>query len=337
MKCLVWQGPRRIAVEEYPKPVLKSGEVLIKVSLVGICGSELSGYLGENSLRKPPLVMGHEFSGTIEEIADNVTGLENGMLVTVNPLFSCNYCSYCRSGFQNLCPKRSILGIHRPGAFAEYVAVPATACYRVKGEIEGALTEPLACSVRAATQARIELGETVVVFGAGIIGLMSVLSAKEKGAFQIVVVDTNDTRLKKALEWGATNVFNPSHGRILDEIRQLAPLGVDKVIDAVGLPITRQNGLEVVRSGGRVVWIGLHEDEIFMQGNHLVRQEIEVVGSFCYTDRDFQVALAMLDKNLHVSTDTWLDVRPLELGQNSFEEQIDGPAKFPKIMLRVNG
>ena len=336
MKSLVWTGPRQMEMQEGPRPVPKKGEVLLRVSLAGICGSELSGYLGENSLRKPPLVMGHEFSGSIIECGEGVNDWQEGQLVTVNPLVTCGECRYCKNGLQPLCPARWIVGIHRPGAFAEYVIVPQNACYAIQDEIQGALVEPLACAVRANMQARIELNDTVLVTGAGIIGLMALRVAKELGASRLLCVDTNEARLEKSRIWGATHTLNPRQQSVVDFVQQTFPAGVDRVIDAVGLPQTRRDGIAAVRPGGRVVFIGLHENDTTIPGNEIVRSEIEIVGSFCYADQDFHRALALLTSGKVVADTSWLDVRPLAAGKSSFDEQIDGPALFPKILLRVN-
>ena len=131
MRSAVWVGPREIRIEEGAVPAAASGELLLKVEAVGICGSELSGYLGENSLRVPPLVMGHEFSATVVDVATEVTGFAVGDRVTVNPMIPDRSCVMCRAGFENLCLNRTLIGAHRPGAFAEYVTAPAVACYRL--------------------------------------------------------------------------------------------------------------------------------------------------------------------------------------------------------------
>ncbi len=336
MKSLVWVGPRRFEMQEIATPKPGRGELLLKVSMVGICGSDLSGYLGENSLRKPPLVMGHEVGATVVDMAEDVTGWSLGQLVTVNPLLSCGSCRACRSGMRQLCPNRKIIGIHRPGAFAEYFTAPAAACFAIDGELEATLVEPLACAVRANTQAKVGLADDVVVMGAGIIGLMSIWIAKQMGAKRRIVVDTNSDRLAKAMAWGATEVVNPRTMLVIEQIEQICPDGVDRAIDAVGTPETRLQCIQLVRAGGRVALVGLHNDATEVPGNTLVRQEIEVVGSFCYTDTDFRRALQLVSQGSLTQNRDWVDIRTLKDGQVSFEEQIFGPAVFPKIVLQVS-
>ena len=335
MKSLVWTGPRQLEMVDSDVPEPKEGELLLRVCMVGICGSELSGYLGENSLRNPPLVMGHEFSAIVTSIGKGVNNWVVGQRVTVNPLISCGACRPCQNGNGQLCRHREIIGINRPGAFAEYVTVPASACYSFEHSLEGALVEPLACAVRANNQAGIEFGDNVAIFGAGIIGLMSLKIAQIMGANQRIVIDTNERRLKKAQEWGATEVLNPSTTMIKQEVLHLCPDGVDKSIDAVGMPQTRFDSVSVVRPGGRVVFIGLHNDITELPGNLIVRQETQIAGSFCYSDEDFHRALNILKQGMISTVGDWLDIRSLSDARDSFEEQIFGPAEYPKIILKV--
>jgi threonine dehydrogenase-like Zn-dependent dehydrogenase len=157
-------------IVEAPVPELSAGEVLIRVERVGICGSELSGYLGQNSLRKPPLVMGHEFAGNVAAAATNVSGVAAGDFVVVNPLLTCGDCVYCRAERDNLCVARTLVGAHRAGAFAEFVTVPAAACTVLTSEATrrwAFLIEPLACAVRAVAHAREVGAKSLLVQGAG--------------------------------------------------------------------------------------------------------------------------------------------------------------------------
>ena len=335
MKAYVWTNPSEIQQQEVSDPIATSDEVVIRVHYAGICGSDLSGYLGENSLRKPPLVMGHEFTGTIVAKGDNVQEREIGELVTVNPLLACGVCKACRRGLLQHCLSRAIIGIHRPGAFAALVTVPASACLPVQDEQAGALTEPLACSIRAARQARIQSGDAVVVFGAGIIGLFSVWAARSMGARKVVLVDTNASRLKLGADFGATSIVNAQNGSVVKQITDAVEGYVQRAIDAVGLGVTRGQSIESVQPGGTVAWIGLHEEESVVPANLIVRKEVETVGSFCYTNEDFQEAHRIITQGQIELNDTWLSIRPAKDIQGSFDEQIHGPATYPKILLSM--
>ncbi len=185
METLVWLGPRQMEIQPTPIPILHPGEVLIAVKAAGICGSELSGYLGQNSLRKPPLIMGHEAAGRIIQAnqatyADGTTAHADER-VTFNPLIVCGTCDRCLAGHTNLCRKRQLVGVNLPGAFAQYVAVPAKQCFILPdtlSETTASLTEPLACSVRAVKLAQAQAGQSLLIIGAGPIGLFCLLAAR---------------------------------------------------------------------------------------------------------------------------------------------------------------
>lgn len=312
---------------EAPRPKPQPGWVVLRVGAVGICGSELGGYLGHNELRKPPLIMGHEFSGVVEEIGEGVDGVEPGRLVTANPLVSCGACRHCRSGNRQLCPARKIVGIDYPGAFAQWVAVPARNLHPVPDPVTGALVEPFACALRAVHLADIEVGDEALVIGAGIIGLMTARALRLAGARRVIVADPNARRRATATAWGAT--------ALADAVAEVSS-GLDVVIDAVGFGATRRDALDVLRRGGRLVWVGLHENDTTLPGNGMVRDEITVRGSFCYRDEEFSRAVDLItDGSALPEGRDWLDVRPLAQGGAAFQEQAEGPAPFAKIVLTV--
>jgi threonine dehydrogenase-like Zn-dependent dehydrogenase len=338
MQAAVWTGAGVIEMKEMEVPSVPAGEVLIKVNAVGICGSELSGYLGHNSLRVPPLVMGHEFSGTIENVASDVTAFKPGDRVTVNPMIPDRSCVMCRAGYENLCLNRTLIGAHRPGAFAGFVTAPEVAVYRLPGSIDdltGTLVEPLACAIRANELAQVGPGSTVVIEGAGPIGLLSLLVARASGASTIVISDLVEERLDFARSWGATHAVNPAKTDVVQLAKDVTGgLGVDAVIDAVGLPITRKTGVLAVRPGGRVIFIGLHEDESSIPGNLIVRSEITVQGAFCYTQANFSASIRMLASGFLKADETWVEIRPLDQTDESFRQLIETPSAAAKIVLR---
>jgi L-iditol 2-dehydrogenase len=339
MDALVWLGPRKMELRREPAPTPEPGEVIVAVEAVGICGSELSGYLGQNSLRRPPLIMGHEAAGRIAFDSDATLSdgspARAGVRVTFNPLLTCGVCDRCRAGKSNLCRNRQLLSAHRPGAFATYVAVPAHLCIPLPDHVSltlGSLTEPLACSVRAV--AHTGAPERLAILGAGPIGLLCLVAARAAGIEDILVSDISDRRLTVARAWGATATINARHN-VLNAVQAFAPGGVDAVIDAVGLTVTRDQAVRAVTPGGRVVFIGLHEEESMLPANYIVRQEITVTGSFTYSDADFARALALLAEG-RVSLDgDWLEERPLAAGPAAFEELLAGATRAAKIVLRV--
>jgi threonine dehydrogenase-like Zn-dependent dehydrogenase len=338
MKAVVWLGPRRMELQNEPEPQPQPGEVILRVDAVGICGSELSGYLGQNSLRIPPLVMGHEFAGIIAAVGTGVSDLATGDRVTVNPLSSCGVCASCRLGLGNLCPKRQIIGIHRPGAFAELVTAPATSCTKLPdglSMVAGSLAEPLGCGVRAARIGAVGAGSRVLVLGVGTIGLMCIAAARKAGGSVTLAADPNTGRLQTAAQWGAENLCDTRADDPAEVSRRLTDgLGVDVAIDAVGTDTTRRVAVRAVRPGGIVVLVGLHEAESPFEANYIVRSEIRLAGSFAYTQADFGTAVTMLADGDVTPATSWLQERNLEECGDSFAELIDHPPAVSKIILR---
>jgi threonine dehydrogenase-like Zn-dependent dehydrogenase len=342
MQALVWLGPRDMVQRAEPVPKPAEGEVLISVGAVGICGSELSGFLGHNSLRVPPLIMGHECAGHVVQATGGTFATGEvatvGARVMVNPLVVCGTCDRCLAGRSNLCRRRQLVGAHRPGAFAQYVAVPARQCYPLPESLSlvaGSLAEPLACSIRAVALTGVKPGERLLILGAGPIGLCTVAAARARGVEQILVSDVAPQRLEIAQRWGARGVINAREQDVVTFVQERYPGGVDRVIDAVGATPVRTQAIQAVVPGGRVVFIGLHDEESVLPANYIIRQEITVTGTFAYTDNDFAEALDLLIRGVVRPNADWLEERSLGDGPAAFAELVDGKAKAAKIVLTI--
>lgn len=327
MLALVYEGPRQMHLRQVPVPVIAPDEVLIQVAYSGICGSELSGYEGKSSIRHPPLIMGHEFSGHITAVGGEVTQaqLTPGLAVTANPLLSCRRCRYCLSGQQQLCPSRKLLSASLPGSNAEYVAVRADAVFPIPPELplaRAALVEPAACAIHAAVLAAPAPEAWGLVVGAGPIGLLVLQALADRGLRQIFCVDLNPDRLAMAEKLGATPTT----------FEALAPQSMDIVVDAVGASAARQSCCRVVRSGGRIIWIGLHEAETALPVNDFVRREVATFGSFAYTPLDFANALEALAGQRLTLDEAWTQVEALDKGTDCYERLLHGAA-ISKIWL----
>jgi threonine dehydrogenase-like Zn-dependent dehydrogenase len=335
MPALVWTRPREMVLRAEPTPHLQPGDALVEVAAVGICGSELSGYLGHNALRVPPLIMGHELAGRIVAVAGG--GLEPGTPVVVNPLISCGECDLCRAGRANLCRRRQLLGAHRPGAFAQYVAVPARQCLPLPPHVDpvtAALTEPLACALRAVNFARDAADDGLLILGAGAIGLFCLAVARRQGIPALCISDVAANRLAVAGAWGANWTIDARSEEVPAAVRKIFPGGVRAIVDAVGSSATRAQAMQCVRPGGRIVYIGLHDEESPLAANYLVRQEITLQGTFAYTPEDFAAALELLAGGLVTPDPSWLEERPLAAGGTAFAELVAGTAQVAKIVLR---
>ena len=264
MKVAVMRGLEKMGYETRDIPQEKENEVLVKVEYVGVCGSDLHYYefgkIGDYVV-KPPYVLGHEAGGTVVEVGKNVTNLKVGDRVALEPGRTCGHCEFCKTGRYNLCP--DVVFFATPpvnGVFQEYVAHEADLCFKLPDNMdtmEGALIEPLAVGFHAAKQGNAEIGQTAVVFGAGCIGLVSMLALKAMGLSKVYVVDIMQNRLEKALELGAAQVINGKEEDTIEAIRRLTEnRGVDLVIETAGTEITSRQSVHIAQKGGTIVFVG---------------------------------------------------------------------------------
>jgi (R,R)-butanediol dehydrogenase / meso-butanediol dehydrogenase / diacetyl reductase len=302
---------------------------------VGICGSEIEGYLGRMGNRIPPLVMGHEFAGTVTEVGEGVDEDLVGREVAVNPLSSDGTCPLCRAGYTNLCPNRKLIGIHSPGGFAEYVLAPVQNVYPLPegvGTRTGALAEPLANGVHAVRLAD-ELVEHAVVIGAGTIGLMCLQAAVLDGIPGVSVVEPHEARREQALGLGAHAAYasGAEAREALEEPTQ--GLGADLVLDAVGAEVTRRMAVEeLLRPGGCVVFVGLHDDDTTLGFHGVVRGQLALQGSYAFTAEDYEQALEWLVDG-RAGIGELPPVLPLEEGPDAFARLVRGPSEQIKVFL----
>lgn len=300
MKVAIWHGGKDIRIEEIPKPQIKDDEVLIRVRAAGICGSEVHAYAGVSKRRTPPLIMGHEFTGKVTEVGEKGEGVQIGDRVVVDPIIRCGTCEQCVIGRSNICKNMRLIGIHRQGAFAEYVAVPAKNCIRLPDNVsfeEGALVEPLSVGIHAVSRIPIKLGDTVVVIGSGIIGLMAMQAAKLAGTAKLVISGggRREYRLELARKLGADIVINSKKEDLVKKIMELTNMkGVDAVLEAVGIQITVQQALRMVKKGGSVAVIGMLVPKMELEMLDAVVKETEIKGMYGYTTADFRIALDLI-------------------------------------------
>lgn len=264
MKVAVMNGIGEMGYIERPIPVPKDNEVLIKLEYVGICGSDMhyyeAGRIGDYIV-EPPFVLGHEPGGTVVAVGKEVTHLKEGDRVALEPGKTCGTCRFCREGQYNLCP--DVVFFATPpidGVFQEYVAHEANLCFKLPDNVstlEGALIEPLAVGFHAANQGGAHAGQTAVVFGAGCIGLVSMMALKASGVSKVYVVDIMEKRLEKALELGADGVINGRQEDVLERAKELTNgEGFDLAIESAGTEITTNQAIQVVRKGSNIVLVG---------------------------------------------------------------------------------
>jgi 2-desacetyl-2-hydroxyethyl bacteriochlorophyllide A dehydrogenase len=337
VKVLAYPTWDTLEIRDVPAPQAGPGEAVVRVAAVGICGSEIEAVASRSPRRTPPLVLGHEFCGEVESVGAGVTEVRPGDRVAANSLVSCERCDECRRGAAHLCPDRQVFGMNRPGAFAERVAAPVRALLSLPERVsplQGALVEPLANGVHVWSLVRPRFPETVVVIGCGAIGLLALQVAKAGGAMRLVAVDTNDGRLELAHAVGAEPLFNPKRDAVVSEVRAFTKgRGADVAIDAVGTPAARRTAVEMVRPGGDVVWIGLHDDASEVSGRDVVLGERRISGSYSVTYSDLQAAIALFAHG-KIDIEPWIRPFALDDGARVFRDLLAAPpADFAKAVL----
>ena len=329
-----------MSVETVEEPRAAPGHVVLRADAAGVCGSELEGYMGRMGNRTPPLVMGHEFAGTVTEAGDGVDPGLVGRVVAVNPLATCGECRLCRMGHTSVCPQRTMVGIHHPGAFAELVQAPAGNVYPLPEGTDariGALAEPLANGVHAA---RLGLkggpAEHATVIGAGTIGIMCLQAALLSGVPHVSVIEPHEGRRDAARSFGAAGTFASAEEAESGLRETTEGFGPDLVLDAAGAEATRRMAAELVRPAGTAVLIGLHDDASTLDFHHVVRSQVNLQGSYAYTADDYEQALEWLVVG-EAGIGELPPPLPLESGPEVFADLVRGPSSRIKVFLSGAG
>jgi threonine dehydrogenase-like Zn-dependent dehydrogenase len=333
VKSLVYVANHRVEIQERPVPEPGPGEALLKVAAAGICGSDVDGFLGRSRKRIPPLVMGHEFSGTLVQDRDDGS-LKAGQRVSVLPLRGCGACGYCASGRTNMCPGRVLIGMDVPGAFAEYVTAPRDALYPLPdkvSEAEAVFAEPLANGIHLSRLLPSPTPESALVLGSGTIGLLAIAVLKRAGVRTIVATDTNAARLGVAREMGAAAGVLASRPDTVSQIEETmgkAPL----IIDCIGRGETRALGIQAAAPGALIVWIGQYDGEMAGEARDVTTKELTIKGSYGYTRDDFEQSLMMIGDE-PATFRRLVTLEPLEKGQHIFEMLVSNPGGTVKVAL----
>ncbi|MGN7312951.1 2,3-butanediol dehydrogenase [Alkalicoccobacillus gibsonii] len=292
MKAARLYGSQDLRVVDIPEPSVSSHQVKVKVEWAGICGSDLHEFSHGPSAdphpltgQLPPITLGHEFSGTIVELADDVTNLKVGERVAIEPLIHCGECYACKRGHYNQCSKVGFVGLNRDGGFAEYVVVEEQMVHQLPDNVsfeEGALVEPTAVSFYAVRESQLKPGDSVAIFGAGPIGLLTLLSVKAAGATKIIVVDVSEERLKKAEELGATTTINGMDDNIVETIHELTGGGVSVAYECAGVQPTMTNAVASVKQGGQVMAIAVFAQPVSIDMGQLLFKGADVTSRLAY-------------------------------------------------------
>ncbi|MBA2755477.1 MAG: zinc-dependent alcohol dehydrogenase family protein [Chloroflexia bacterium] len=257
MKAVIINAPHEVSVEDVPAPEAGPGEVVIKVGVAGICGTDIHILDGEFPLTTYPIIPGHEFGGEVVQVGENVVGVAVGDRVGVDPTLNCGACYFCQRGQGNLCERWNGVGVgSHPGGFAECVAVPARTVYHLPEGMsyaEAALIEPISCVVRGFHRLQPQVGETYLIYGAGPMGLLNAQIARYNGASLVALIDINESRLQKAKDAFGFDVVGTS----LDAVREHAPRGFDNVIEATGVTKVAEIAIDAVIRRGKLLLFGV--------------------------------------------------------------------------------
>lgn len=299
MKALFLTEIGKSEIREISRPNPKSGEVLLRVGIVGFCGGDLNGFKGMFPLQEYPNILGHEVGGTVEELGANVPDkIQIGMRATLYPYLNCGSCIACRSDRPNACKANKTMGVRRPGAMTHYIAVPWQDLYfsDLLSLRELALAEPLTVGFHAAERGRVGKLDRVAVIGCGIVGLGALASAVNRGA-EVIAVDLDDSKLAIAQKIGVSHTINPIKSDLHQTLQELTGGdGPDVIIEAVGLAATYRAAVDEVAFLGRVVCIGYAKEAVEFNTAIFVQKEIEILGSRnCVGAVDFPQVISYLE------------------------------------------
>lgn len=341
MKALLYTEPYTFDYTDVPDPTVGDDDVLVRVKACGICGSDVAGHTGKTGRRLPPLIMGHEAAGVVERVGPNVTGFAPGDRICFDSTVYCNRCPACKQGMYNRCVKRQVLGVSVPefkrnGAFAEFLAVPHWICARLPANmsfVQASLLEPASIGTHAANRPPISKSDTVVVIGAGAIGLFILQAAKLRGAKTTIASDLNGFRLGLAKQIGADACINSGKVNLKDEILDRTDgRGADVVFEAVGFGETFRQAISITRTGGHVVAVGNLQKEVEFNLQELVSRELTFTGSYA-SSGEFRTCIDLIASGKIKVEPLVSEVLPLNEGPDAFKRLLEAKENLLKIVL----
>ena len=341
MKCAVFTAPYQFEIQEREKPVPKAGEVVVHVKAAGICGSDIHPYMGDGiERRQPGIIMGHEASGEVDSVGEGVTQWKPGDRVIINPQTCCHECEMCRTGNYHLCDNMLLIGssmrTFKDGAMCEYIAMPADQLFKLPDNVtfdQGSLLDPLGNAVHLVNRANVKLGDTVVVIGAGTIGLLTMQTARLAGATKVIAIDLDDKKLAIAKQLGVDYTVNSKSENAEEKVKEYTNgRGADVVIEAVGIGVTYNLAMSIVKKKGTVIALGFAQAEINFKLKPFVYNEIDFLGttgyaSECQTTIDY-LASGRINTDL-IITHTF----PLEQVNDGFQVLVNRDITAIKVII----
>ena len=334
MKSIQYKSGREVSVGEKVLPEAGAGEVLIKVSYAGICGSDMIIYQGIHPRAKAPLVMGHEFSGTIEK---GHSTLPSGTPVTVYPLLSCGHCTPCRNGYAHVCNTLKLIGIDCDGGMAEYVKVPEESVMPIPATLSlklGAFIEPVAVGVHAVSRSGYKPGDRAVVYGAGPIGLCVASCLKYFGASQVLIIEANAHRLDVARQLGFTLIDAEKEDICAKVLEYTGGRNADLAFDCAAHPSVHNTILDVLRVQGTGVVVGSYKKPAEVDLLKIEFKELGLIGTRVYERRDFEVAIKILQHGA-IDFERLFTVISPEDAPEQFQSLLNGNSRAIKVMFRL--
>jgi L-iditol 2-dehydrogenase len=341
MKSLLLSEYNHLEIADMPLPVVGPDEVLVRVEACGICGSDVHGYDGSSGRRIPPIVMGHEAAGTVAAVGAQVRGYAEGDRVTFDSTVYCGRCSFCLSGDVNLCDNRQVIGVscgdyRRHGAFAEFVVVPERILYHLPATIsfaQAAMLEAVSVALHAVRVSEARGGETALILGAGMIGLLTLQAARAAGCSPVLVADVDATRLELAQQAGADRVIDSKSANLLAEVhKHTGGRGIDLAFEAVGRNQTVAAAIDCTRKGGTVTLIGNIQPEVTLPLQKVVSRQIRLQGS-CASAGEYPQAIELIANGKIIVGSLITAIAALEEGPRWFERLHAGEPNLMKIIL----
>jgi threonine dehydrogenase-like Zn-dependent dehydrogenase len=337
VRALTITGPGHAEIRSAPKPAKIDGSLLLKVRMVGLCGSDLNSFRGKNPLVNLPRIPGHEVSATIVEGSRQYPHLVEGLNVTLSPYTSCGACAACRRNRPNACQFNETLGIQRDGALTEYIAMPADRIYPAELSLkELCLVEPLTVGSHAVARGRVTAGDKVAVLGCGGVGLGAVAAASFRGA-QTIAVDVDDEKLEIARAAGAVHAIHAGRENLRRYLNEITDgRGPDVVIEAIGSAGTFVVAVEVAAFAGRVVYIGYVKDLVTYETRLFVQKEIDILGSRNALPEDFRNVIRMLEEHRFPVDKAVSSIVALEEAPEALRAWSANPSRIKKIVVRLD-
>lgn len=334
MKALVIDRPGEARVIDMERPAADPHEATMRIRRIGLCGTDLSTFLGKNPLVSYPRIPGHEVAATLERVPENDLGLAEGMDVTMSPYTSCGKCAACRQGRINSCRSNQTLGVQRDGALMDRISMPLAKLYAAPLSIEElCLVEPLTVGFHAVSRGRVTAADTVAIYGCGGVGLGAVSAAAFRGA-SVIAIDVDDKKLAIAEKSGARYLINSTRDDVHSKLQELSDgHGPDVMIEAIGRPETYRSAIEEVAFAGRVVYIGYTKDLVSYETRLFVQKELDIMGSRNALPEDFREVIRMFEQKRFPTQHAISATVPLEEAPAILRAWSENPTAYTKIMI----